>query len=191
MNRHVIILSGVPGAGKSTLLGRILNLCLVSHGEAPTVVSADDTQRRAAADRGLDYDNGGEGFDPKLVPLGHQECFRSFVSALQRSAPTIVVDNTTLSAWEAAPYVLAAETWGYTFVIVRVGTDQEPRAMYERNKHGVPYAVFRSSTGEVRVSHEFGAGAGPDEALVGGWATMYERFLKPDFLPWWDVTSAL
>jgi len=176
---QVIILCAFPGVGKSTLAKSLGGL----------VCSADETQRENARSKGLDYDNGGEGFDGSLVPKSHPICFRKFSDALLASTPLVIVDNTNLSASEIAPYVLAAQAYGYDYRVIRL--DVNPEAAFARQVHGVPYAVIRdSATGKVRKTYTFGDdNLNLGESIVGGFCTMVEQFNERDVMPWWSVET--
>lgn len=150
----VIILSGLPGSGKSTWWKK--------HYPSAMVVSADGFMREQAKLKGFDYDNGGEGFDRTILPAAHQNCFRRFLVALGAEFETIVVDNTNLSAWEIAPYMLAGESYGYSVEIVRIHCDAGKAA--SRNVHGVPAHAY---------------------------PTLLARFNSRDILPWWKVSEIL
>jgi len=84
-------------------------------------------------------------FNPRELPKAHQSCFKRFMENL-RGLPgeqrTIVVDNTNLHAWEAAPYVLAADTYGYDVEIVSLDVDLA-NLLSRDNGHGVTEGVIR------------------------------------------------
>jgi len=174
---QVIILSAISGAGKSTLAKSLGGL----------VCSADETQRENARSKGLDYDNGGEGFDGSLVPKSHPICFRKFSDALLVSTPLVIVDNTSLDRAEIAPYVLAAQAYGYDYRIIRLVCD--PATAFARQVHGVPYAVLLNPAGEVRKTYDFGNVGNTDDKILGGFVTMVEAFEKKDVMPWWNVSD--
>ena len=143
--RKVWILSGIPGSGKSTWAGREI--------PAGRTFSADDWFTTNSVYQ----------FRPQELPLAHQACFRGFLRAVQEISPRpVAVDNTNLSAWEIAPYMLAAEAHDWEVAIVRVHC---PLAVaLERQTHGVP-----------------------PERL----AAMARAFDRRDVLPWWTVHEVL
>lgn len=182
---EVIIISAFSGAGKSTFASHYVN----EHCSESFIVSADDTQRENAHALGLDYDNGGEGFDPALLAMAHPTCYLRFLRATAEKLPLILVDNTNLSKWEISPYVLGAEAHGYNVRIIRLVCD--PDVAFARQRHGVPYAVIRNSeTGAIRKTFAFGdKTTGENESVVGGFCAMVDQFNERDVLPWWNVES--
>ena len=97
---RITILRGISGAGKTTWVK--------ANAQDAVVVSADHF---------FEVD-GKYLFDPTKLQENHQKCFRAFMDAVLAQKPSIVVDNTNLSAWEFAPYVIAAEAYGYTVEIL-------------------------------------------------------------------------
>lgn len=92
---RVTVLRGISGAGKTTWVK--------THAADAVVVSADH----------YFFVDGVYKFDPSKLPEFHNRCFRSFLDAVLVATPYIVVDNTNIHAWEYAPYVLAAQAFGY------------------------------------------------------------------------------
>jgi predicted kinase len=120
--KKLVVLRGIPGSGKSTIV----------RGEFPAavVVSADD------------YFVGEDGvyrFNSADIGNAHGRCFRLFIEALQRGDSQVVVDNTATSIAEVAPYMLAAQAYGYNAEIITLRCDPEIAA--SRNVHGVPAAT--------------------------------------------------
>ena len=136
---RLIILRGIPGSGKSTFAKKELP-------KADLIASADD---------GMMVD-GVYKFDPAKLPAAHGACLRSVVEALQEGAaqrvlaktaategiilpaaePVIVVDNTSTSIAEVAPYVAVGQAYGAEVVIMTLRID--PAIAGPRNTHGVP-----------------------------------------------------
>lgn len=160
---QIKILSGLSGSGKTTFWQE--------HFPGAFVVSADGFFCARAKQLGLDYHNGGEGFDPSLLTEAHADCFRRFLSALEEQAHLVVVDNCNTSAWEIAPYVLAGAAYGYGVEILRLHCDPDTAML--RNVHGVPIAAFEDRTLE-------------DGTVIPGMVT---RFNARDVLPFWNVTD--
>jgi tRNA uridine 5-carbamoylmethylation protein Kti12 len=124
----VVIMRGVPGSGKSFLAEKMIGeRVLENRGEA-VKVSADDYFLNAA---------GEYVFNPANIGEAHNYCFRRFMEAIERKASLIVVDNTNLSAWEMAPYIMAANAYGFEYEIVNVSCDA--RDAFDRQSHGVPF----------------------------------------------------
>jgi len=146
MATKVVVMRGLPGSGKST---HVRETYPGAH-----VFSADDWFV------GLD---GVYRHDHTKLPQAHQSCFRSFMHFLQDELAegVLVVDNTNVHAWEIAPYILAAESYGSTVEIVEIQCD--PLVAASRNVHGVPEGNI------LRMSEEM---AKETEGLP----------------PWWDRT---
>jgi len=117
----IYILQGIPGSGKSY-----------------HATSLDSTAVICSADNypGL-YPPGG-GFNAALLGQAHGACFRTAVEAVQADR-SVIVDNTSLTVVEMAPYVALAQAYNAAPIIIRVQCD--PKVALARNKHGVPPAA--------------------------------------------------
>lgn len=143
MENKVYILVGLPGSGKSHYTSTTWPHAMV--------VSADDYFLK----------DGQYCFDPLRLGEAHQECFRKFMDAVQFvGEETIVVDNTNLHIGEIAPYVLAAQAFGYDTTVVLMRCDA--KTAYERNTHGVS---------------------------IEGFLHMIVKLEKLELLPWWNVNQ--
>lgn len=120
---QVIVLRGISGAGKSTYARRLASQSI--EGARVSVVSADNYFMH------LD----GYKFVPQELSQAHAACFRSFMSSILLGIETVVVDNTSLTASEISPYMLAASAYGYDGVIHQLHC--EPTIAYGRSIHGV------------------------------------------------------
>ncbi len=96
----IVVLRGISGSGKSTWVRE----------QAPEafVVSADH----------FFIKDGEYRFDPTRLQEAHQACYRAFVEAVARKEPFIAVDNTNISVWEMAPYVVHGRVFGYDVEIL-------------------------------------------------------------------------
>jgi len=130
--KRVIVLRGLPGSGKTTLVRK----------EFPDAVvcSADD----------FFVVDGEYQFNLGLIGQAHQACWRKFFSAVQSGAELVVVDNTATSIAEIAPYVLPAETYGYSVEIVSLRCD--PAKAASRSVHDVPDAIFKKMVASFEAS---------------------------------------
>ena len=124
----VIILSGVSGSGKSTYARK--------HFPEAIRLSADDYFLQDAK----------WNFDPTKLTEAHAECFSKFLFHLASPASkeeVIVVDNTNCSAWEIAPYVLAATSFGFEHEIITLFVPwNKLEECARRNVHNVPTNVI-------------------------------------------------
>ena len=171
------IIRALPGSGK-TFAARPLIEAGAAHASAdlwPALYPGVDSDGRPTIDVTQ--------FDP-----AHAASLRTAIEAIQ-SGRDVVVDNTNLSTDEVLPYVAIAQAFRADCEIVTLTVD--PQTAFERNTHGVPYAVVRNNeSGEIRKTYAFGEGAGEGETVVGGFATMiatFEAFKAPfhwQFLPW-------
>jgi hypothetical protein len=122
VSRRVVILRGIPGSGKTMLAHRYAR----KHRDT-VVCSADD----------LFYDETDVyAFDPARIGEAHGECFLSVLAALRHGTERIVVDNTNTTAVEIAPYVLAAQAYGYDHEVWTIPCDVD--VAITRGVHGVP-----------------------------------------------------
>ena len=171
------ILRALPGAGKSTLTAPLVTAG-AAHASAdlfPGLYPGVDSAGRPSIDVTQ--------FDP-----AHAQSLRTAIEAIQ-SGRDCVVDNTNLSEAEVLPYVAIAQAFRADCEIVNLVVD--PQTAFERNAHGVPFAVIRNSeSGEIRKTYAFGETAGEGESVVGGFATMIATFAAFEapfhwqFLPW-------
>jgi predicted kinase len=129
--RRVVIMQGVSGSGKSTYVA-------AEFPEA-TVVSANDYFMHDGEYR----------FDGSLLQKSHEFCWRQFLAALQRGDSLIVVDNTNTTAIEISPYMLPAESFGYSVEIITL--DVQPYEAADQNIHGVPHRTVYAQNNRIRM----------------------------------------
>lgn len=137
--KSVIILSGCSGSGKS-------------HHAAQLVENESGLSRICSADyffmSGDKYT-----FDPSRLGEVHSQCFRLFLSYMKKDSgiDLIVVDNTNTTPVEIAPYMLAAEAFGYAPEIITffppgvgvIAAHVYAEKCAARNTHGVPLLTIR------------------------------------------------
>lgn len=136
--RKVIILSGVSGSGKSTIAKAVAHLADAVPDISVCIVSADSYFSH----------NGEYRFDASKLSEAHGQCFKKFIQYLDDpwTADTIViVDNTNTTEIEIAPYMLAAQAYGFDAEIqtivpdpFRCNVDAYCLKCAARNVHGVP-----------------------------------------------------
>lgn len=153
MRGLLTILIGLPRSGKSTLAHHRSGVLDESGGLA-VVVSADD------------FFTGPDGyrFDPALLGEAHADCFRRCLDAMD-AGHDVIVDNTNLSNWERAPYVLAAQARGYRVCFVRMSASAEECAARPDNGHGVPADAIRRMEERLEPVLPFWPGADCVEVL--------------------------
>ena len=129
---HVILYRGIAGSGKTYCITKFIRDMPPSKYR---IHSADSYR----------YVEGVYKYDPK-TDTGHMQCFRAFIDDLLHHVAegwtdfTLIVDNTNTNAWEIAPYMLAATSFGCTCEVRTVWCDPEIAA--RRNKHQVPFDVI-------------------------------------------------
>ena len=157
---RLTILRGIPGSGKSTFTQKELP-------KADVLASADKGMMEGTPPKYV--------FNPAKLPSAHGACIREVIEALQNhrgqvelakaaglpapTEPFIVVDNTSTSVAEVAPYVAIGQAFGAEVVILTLKID--PAIAGPRNTHGV------SQEGVNRMA------AALDEGTKG-------------IMPWWD-----
>ncbi len=123
----VVILSGIPGSGKSTY---VKSLLAGNHNLNVVVCSADDHFMK----------DGEYKFDFRLIGEAHGACLRKFNKAIYEATyPQIdylIVDNTSTTPIECAPYIALAMAYNVGIEIVQFNCPAEIGFM--RTEHGVP-----------------------------------------------------
>jgi len=119
---QVVILRGISGSGKSSY-AKMLGMEIVS------------------ADHFFEFD-GEYRFDPKLLPIAHRQCLRTYVEMV-RKGKSVVVDNTNCSLIECAPYIAVAQAYLIIGTMV-VDFHTDPQLAFNRSVHGVPIAAIES-----------------------------------------------
>ena len=156
MNRQVLIMQGVSGSGKSTFARDVEQR--LERRTMVTVCSADAYFEQDGVYR----------FDVAKLGEAHAHCFRDFCDNLSRGTNLVIVDNTSTSPVEVAPYMLAVAAANlslpagdkYTAHIVRFACDDLELAA-ARNTHGVPLRGIQAQAGRI---------AGFDEQNFFGWS---------------------
>ena len=143
----VTIVRGVPGSGKSTWVAekfeKFGNLARpvwafykspesiegVRPVDLGAIFSTDDAYLSEARVYEFDFRRLGE---------AHGTCLRKFTEYVQNTsnAVPVVVDNTSTSVSEVAPYAAIALAYGHTLSIITLLCD--PAVAAARNTHGVP-----------------------------------------------------
>jgi predicted kinase len=135
----VIILIGLPGSGKTTWAKQFQN-----GSRYIEIVSSDDFFTKP---------DGAYIWTKETAHLGHEQCLRSFIEALQgvedgiSDATTVIVDNTNVKLEDVAPYVRIAQAYRADLEVkwIRHGLDD----CIKRNTHGVPVPVFVKMSGAL------------------------------------------
>ena len=109
---------GIPGSGKSTWIK--------ANRPHALVCSADHFFMKDGEYR----------FEPSKISEAQAMCLRAFTEGAQDGLYDIVVDNTSTSLVELAPYVALANAYDHEVEIVHV--DVAPEVAAARNVHGVP-----------------------------------------------------
>jgi predicted ABC-type ATPase len=140
--REVIIMSGASGSGKSTWAKRRSEQSRLRN----AIVSADDYFTVDGVYR----------FDASRLGEAHANCFRQFMACLQdHDCGLVIVDNTNTTTTEIAPYMLAAEAFGWAPRIVTVrAVGLDAAALARRNTHGVPERTIALQLGRI-AAREF------------------------------------
>lgn len=106
----VIVMRGISGSGKSTWIKN-------NYPDA-VVASADNAFRKP--DGTYDFSD-----HANRIHDAHIACFQTFIQAVLKKEPVIIVDNNSIHAWEIAPYILPAESFGYEAEILTLEIDPE------------------------------------------------------------------
>lgn len=119
--KKVVIMRGLPGSGKSSAVAKMTK-CL----ESFLVVNADSFHMVGDAYM----------YVPENARRAHADCLRQFLSAMFCSVPLLIVDNKNTTGMQMAPYVKAAECFGYEIEIIEMQCSI--LEAIQRNVHKVP-----------------------------------------------------
>lgn len=146
--KQVIVMRGIPGAGKDWWAQQLMANKPPAEVHYMEVFSAD-----AYFQNGSRYE-----FKPELLANAHSWCFSRFMREVGYAGlaanRTLIVNNTNIHAWECAPYMMAAQAYGWDCKIVTVFCP--PRIAYERGVHGVPYGTVARMEGALYAEHDKG-----------------------------------
>jgi len=126
-DKLLVIMRGCPGSGKSTLARQL--------GEGGVVLSTDDY-----------FNQGGEYiFDPDQLPRAHKWNYIRALRAMKEGISPIVIDNNTIKAWEAKPYVQEGLRYGYRIEIKESDAPWrfDVEELAKKNRHQVPADVIQ------------------------------------------------
>lgn len=128
MQKHLILLRGLPGSGKSTVAEKILGqVCYSNAGElrskTATICTADD----------YFMENGEYKFNPKALPIAHKVCYDKCEKAMAAGEERVIVANTSTTEKELKPYMELAEKYGYMTISMIIENRHG-----SKNVHGVP-----------------------------------------------------
>ena len=127
----IYLMRGIPASGKSFVAR------LIANGTDGIICSTDDYWS--------DVD-GNYNFVPTKLGEAHLANQRKVAEAMGRGEPSIIVDNTNISARDLKPYLLLANLFNYTVQLIDVGAEME--TCVERNitreSHSVPESVIRN-----------------------------------------------
>lgn len=117
---------GISGSGKSTLAKEL--------GKEGIVLGCDD----------FFMVNGKYEFDRDALGYAHWWNQERVEKAMKQGISPIVVDNTNTQAWEAKPYVVLAQKYGYKVQIRESDTPWkfDAEELTKRNTHKVPREII-------------------------------------------------
>lgn len=127
---------GVSGSGKSTVARQL------AAGEVGAIIVSADSYFETP--EGYKWESG-------KLSEAHGHCFRLFMAAVNAGAELVVVDNTNRSSLEIAPYMMAAQAFGYEAAIVEVHCD--PQEAAARNVHNVPVESVEKMARRMEGEH--------------------------------------
>lgn len=155
--RRCVIMMGIPGSGKDTLARAlfvhkgVLHSAAVKHRRMP--LPKDGAALCSADSYFYSLGNGEYKFDPSQLHDAHAECFAKAKLAFECDIPLVVVNNTNTTRWERSPYIMLAEHYGYTPVVVRVRCPVY--VALDRGTHGVPAATVQAMHKRTEVPLSF------------------------------------
>lgn len=120
------IMRGISGSGKSSLANEL--------GTGGVILATDD----------FFMESGKYEFDMSAIGYAHDWNIDRAAQAMKKGISPVVIDNTNVEAWQAKPYVLLAQKYGYKIEIVEPNTPWKFNAeeLAKRNTHNVPRAAI-------------------------------------------------
>ncbi len=132
----VVILSGAPGTGKSTLTNELIEAHKKETGNNPHSFT-----QVCSADKFFTDKEGKYTFDRSKLGDAHRACLNHFMSVVSSDHMGMtIVDNTSSTLLELAPYVAIARAKGHDVEIISFVCESQAAVEMcaKRNVHGVP-----------------------------------------------------
>ena len=138
-DKVLYVMQGVPGSGKSTVArmihafesenpDRVVVSKLPELGPKAVVISTDDHR--------LEPD-GSYKHDPAKNAEFHRRTQKDCARHMINGVPVIVVDNTNIAEWQAHPYLVLADIYGYTVQVVSVDCGLGPAIDRQSEREGL------------------------------------------------------
>ena len=111
------VMQGVPGSGKSTV-ARMIEEYERAHGSRedellPVVVTVSTDDHRLDGHGAYVFDAAD---NVRFHKMTQRDCARHMINGV----PAIIVDNTNIQEWQAHPYLVLADIYGYAVQVVSV-----------------------------------------------------------------------
>lgn len=114
--KRLVLMQGIPGSGKTTVANTLLNSFL----EANFSVSYDWTGKKLSTDDYREQECGHYVHDISKNASHHAMTQRACVDEMLAQTNLIIIDNTNIEKWQAAPYLALASMYDYEVQVISV-----------------------------------------------------------------------
>lgn len=141
-------MQGVPGSGKSTVAK------MIRRQTAGVILSTDDFWYMITNKDGSTHQGDTYNWDTSRKAEAHRWNQQRCVEQMQAETPVIIIDNTNIQRWQAAPYITLASIFDYDVIVVSVQVSVQTAVERQKDRPAdrkVPEDVIQRMHDEMEV----------------------------------------